>query len=76
MTANGSFIPGYTFIDPNAELAKALVQRSEERLEKLRPEAYAGWIEGAEEFASMCCERTNADVDGRLCTKCCEGKVC
>lgn len=74
--ADGNFIDGYNFIDPNLELAKAVIARGEERLKKFQPESYAGWMMGVKNFEEKCCDRTNADEGGRQCTKCCEGKAC
>jgi aspartate/glutamate racemase len=76
--ANGKFIEGYKFIDPNEELAKAVVERGEERLKEMEPEKYAGWKSGVEQYEKKCCEATNANLFGipKSCSLCCEGKDC
>ena len=69
-------IEGYIFIDPNEELAKGLVERSEERLKEMEPEDYAGWKSGIRNYEIKCCNTTNKDKGGKDCSLCCEGKDC
>ena len=69
-------IEGYIFIDPNEELAKGLVERSEQRLKEIEPEDYAGWKSGIANYEDKCCNTTNTDEVGPDCGLCCEGKDC
>jgi len=68
----GKFIEGYNFIDPNMELAKALVTRSEELVKEKTPELWNGYSCGIETFIDFCCDKD----DNTTCTSCCEDKNC
>lgn len=69
----GKFIEGYNFIDPNMELAKAVVKRGEERLHERQHELEKGWKSGIESFEEQCCVKSNPSRDCKLC---CEGNIC
>ena len=68
----GKFVEGYNFIDPNLELAKALVKRSEEMVKQKEPEMWNGYQCGVNTFVDLCC-----DPDQKQnCAMCCEDKAC
>jgi len=73
LEANGKFIPGYKFIDPNQELAKALLMRGEKRLGENAAEMEEGWKSGIRTYEQQCCSKTNP---GKECNKCCESNAC
>jgi aspartate/glutamate racemase len=68
----GKFVEGYNFIDPNLELAKALVTRAEEIVQEKTPEQWDGYTCGVDTFIELCCDKD----DNTTCTSCCEDKAC
>lgn len=68
----GKFVEGYNFIDPNLELAKALVKRSEEVVKEKEPEMWSGYQCGVDTFIELCCDPDQ----NTTCTRCCEDKAC
>lgn len=68
----GKFVEGYNFIDPNEELARALVTRAEEVVKDKVPEMWNGYKCGVDTFIKQCCDPDQ----NTTCTRCCESKDC